>query len=401
MKVLMVHNRYQQRGGEDAVVDAEARLLSLNGIDVRRMDVDNDSIQGTFSKIQTSLKLLVASPARNDPLAMTLEEFRPDIVHVHNWFPTVSPSVFKRCRQAGIPVVHTLHNYRLVCINALLFRDGHVCEDCVGTALRVSGVIHKCYRDSRLGSAVATAGMLTQWAEGTWHQSVDRFIALSEFSRMKLVQGGLPKDKIAVKPNFVDPDPGPGGGNGSYFLYVGRLSEEKGIRILLDCWKGAPDLPLLRIVGVGPLLEEVMATAACLPNVEWFGARSSEEVAELMGCAKATVCPSVCYEGMPRAVIESLAVGTPVLASRIGCYPEMITDGESGVLFAPGDACSLRSKVRNLEAKGAYSRMRHNARRRFEANYTGKKNLATTLTIYRSVMFAGTRASSVQVSAAT
>jgi glycosyltransferase involved in cell wall biosynthesis len=399
MKVLMVHNRYQQRGGEDAVVDAEVRLLATNGIEVQRLDVDNDSIHGVCAKIQASANLFVAPSAMNNRLSSMLAGFQPDVVHVHNWFPTLSPSIFKRCKEADIPVLHTLHNYRLLCINATLFRDGQVCEDCIGSTFRTPGVIHKCYRDSRLGSAVATAGMLAQWAGGTWHRSVDKFIALTEFAKRKLIQGGLPEERIVVKPNFVDPDPGPGPGDGGYFLYAGRLTEEKGLRILLECWRSGPELPPLWIVGVGPLQEEVREAAAALPNVEWLGGKSSDEVVELMGRAKATLCPSLWYEGMPRVVIESFAVGTPVVASRIGCYPEMISDGECGALFQTGDAGCLLSRVRELEARGAFPEMRAKARRCFEAEYTGRRNFSLVLNIYRNVIFAGKEVYSIPVSA--
>jgi glycosyltransferase involved in cell wall biosynthesis len=401
MKVLMVHNRYQQPGGEDTVVDAEVSLLDAHGVEVQRFDVDNDSIHGVYAKIQASARLLVGSSAMDARCSATLAEFRPDIVHVHNWFPTLSPSIFRQCRIANIPVVHTLHNYRLLCVNPNLFRDGRVCEDCVGSAFRVSGVIHKCYRDSHLGSAVATASMLAQWAGGTWHRSVDRFIVLSEFAKLKFIQGGLLEEKIVVKPNFVDPDPGPGPGDGGYFIYVGRLSEEKGLQTLLQCWKNGPGLPLLRIVGAGPLQREVAQAAAALPNLEWLGKRSSGEVQELMGRAMATLCPSLCYEGMPRVAIESLAVGTPVVASRNGCYPEMIADGESGVLFPTGDANRLRQSLRDLDARNAFKEMRSKARLRYELEYTGRRNISLVLKIYREVMLADSRVYAVPASIET
>ncbi len=367
-------------------MDAEVRLLDTHGIEVERLDVDNDSIHGVHAKIQASVNLFVASSAMNERVSATLARLHPDVVHVHNWFPTLSPSIFRQCRKANIPVVHTLHNYRLLCVNPNLFRDGHVCEDCIGSSFRVSGVIHKCYRGSRMGSAVTTASMLTQWAGGTWHRSVDRFIALTEFAKLKLVQGGLPEEKIAVKQNFVDPDPGPGPGDGGYFIFVGRLSEEKGLRTLLECWKGGPQLPLLRIVGTGPLQPEVAEAAAVLNNLEWLGSKSSSEVLQLMGRAKATLCPSLCYEGMPRVVIESLAVGTPVVGSNNGCYPEMIADGESGALFSTGDAGGLRKRLQDLAPKNAFEGMRHMARLQYEAKYTGERNMSLILNIYRDVM---------------
>ena len=401
MKVLVVHNRYQQRGGEDAVVDAETRLLAANGVEVQRFDADNDAIQSVVTKIQVSLGQFGLPTAAQARFRSALSAFRPSVVHVHNWFPTLSPSLFNICYRENVPVVHTLHNYRLLCVNATLFRDGHVCEDCVGTTLRTPGVLHSCYRGSTAGSAVATGGMLTHWSLGTWNRSIDRFVALTEFARQKLIEGGLPSDKVIVKPNFVDPDPGPGEGRGGYFLFVGRLTEEKGIRVLLDCWKDGQDLPTLKIAGTGPLENEVRAAVETMPNVEWLGARSSEEVLGLMADASALLCPSQWYEGMPRVVIESLAVGTPIIASSIGCYPEMIVDGETGALFHTGDAVALRSRLRDLLQGNSLTSMRTNARRCFQSNYTGDKNLSLLLNVYRSVLKSGKLVPSRPVPAGT
>lgn len=401
MKVLMVHNRYQQRGGEDAVVDAESSLLAANGVEVQRFDADNDSIQGLVSKIQASAGQFGFPSDIKSRFKQTLLDSRPDVVHVHNWFPTLSPSIFNVCHGARIPVVHTLHNYRLLCVAATFFRNGQVCEDCLGTTFRTPGIVHSCYRDSFLGSAVATAGMAGHWTMGTWSRSVDRFIALSRFAQAKLQQGGLPADKIVIKPNFVDPAPISGDGSGRYFLYVGRLTEEKGIRILLDCWKDAPDLPLLNIAGTGPLMEEVKAAAAILPNVAYLGEKSGDQVTGLMQNAAALICPSLWYEGMPRVVIESFATGTPVMASLIGCYPEMIGDGVNGALFPTGDSTALRIRIRDLVQTHALRSMRLNARRSFEANYSGEKNLSLLLGIYRSVLSPGRMTASSPVPART
>ncbi len=389
MKVLMVHNRYQQRGGEDAVVDAEADLLASRGVEVERLDADNDAIQDAWAKIQVSVQQLTGSAKMRDRIGQALKQFHPDVVHVHNWFPTISASVFRQCKAANIPVVHTIHNYRLLCVGATLFRDGHVCEDCIGSTFRTSGIVHKCYRGSGIGSAAATFGMLAHWSAGTWHRAVDRFIALTEFSRRKLIEGGIHAEKIAVKPNFVDPAPEPGAGDGGYFLYAGRLTEEKGLRTLIECWKNGPELAPLWIVGDGPLRNEVQEAAASLGNVHWLGMKSSDEVLSLMKRAKATLCPSLWYEGMPRVVIESLAVATPVVASRIGGYPEMIVDGESGALFASGNAGALLGRLRELETKAAFEAMRPDARLRFQAEYTGEKNYSVLLDIYRTAMSPG------------
>ena len=282
--------------------------------------------------------------------------------------------------------MNTLHNYRLLCVGATLFRNGGVCEDCIGSRLRPSGVIHKCYRGSHAGSAIATAAMLAHWSAGTWHHAVDRFIALSCFAKNKLVEGGLPEQKIVVKPNFIDPDPGFQAGGGGYYLFVGRLTEEKGIRTLLQCWKNGPDLPVLRILGSGPLQDEVREAAANLTNVAWLGSKSGDEVLQMMGSAKAILCPSLWYEGMPRVVIEAMAVGTPVIASRMGTYPEMIEDGVSGVLFESNNSSALLERIRELESRNALPDMRCGARHKYESDYTGSRNVNLLLDIYRGVL---------------
>jgi glycosyltransferase involved in cell wall biosynthesis len=400
MKILIVHNRYQQRGGEDAVVASERDLLAGNGIEVEALEENNDDITGLKGKLDASLSVFTGTKQSNDRVNAMLSSFQPDVVHVHNWFPTVSPSIFWKCHRAGIPVVNTLHNYRLLCVKATFFRDGRVCEDCMNTALRSPGVLHGCYRDSRAGSAVATAGMLAHWSAGTWHRAVDRFIALSAFAKQKLVDGGLPESKILVKQNFVDPDPGVRSGSGGNYLFVGRLTEEKGVRTLIDCWKNSPDLPMLTFVGHGPLEVEVRAAAATIKNVEWLGNKSSDEVSGLMGAAKALLCPSLWYEAMPRVVIESMAVGTPVIASHIGSYPEMIEDGKSGILFECGSANNLQLRLRNLEASGSLAGMRAGARLKYETEYTGSKNLSLLLDIYEQVLSKPARISQVSVSVA-
>ncbi len=386
MKVLIVHNRYQQRGGEDAVVDAETRLLASHGVEVARFDADNDSIDGTRAKILISIGQLRETSEILQRFESAVKSFRPDVVHVHNWFPTLSASVFEVCKQAGAPVVHTVHNYRLLCVGATLFRDGRVCEDCLGTRLRTPGVWHRCYRDSIMGSAVGTAAMLKHWTRGTWHRSVDRFIALTEFARTKLAEGGLPADRIVVKPNFVDPMPKIGRGDGFYFLFAGRLTEEKGLRTLLNCWKRGPELAPLWILGDGPLRDEVRQAAAAAANVEFLGATNGAEVERLMKGAKATLCPSLWYEGMPRVVIESLAVGTPVVASKIGGFPEVIVDGVSGALISPGDAGALLDRIRELEQTGSFATMRHAARLRYLEAFTGTTNFSLLMEIYGSAV---------------
>jgi glycosyltransferase involved in cell wall biosynthesis len=384
MKILLVHNRYQQKGGEDSVVQSERNLLTANGVQVEVLETNNDSIVGIKGKLDATVSVFY-SPRGVNLLKKSLAEFQPDIVHVHNWFPTFSPAIFWACKNAHVPVVHTLHNYRLLCAKASFYRNGGVCEDCLGTVFRMPGILHGCYRNSRSGTAVATAGMLSHWKFGTWHRAINRFIALSEFAKNKLIEGGLPPSKITVKPNCLEYDPGMRAGDGGFFLYTGRLTEEKGVLLLLQCWRRNANLPLLRMIGTGPLEEEVKNACKTLKNVEWLGARSSEEVLDMMGRAKALICPSLWYEGMPRVVIEAMAVGTPVIASQIGTYPEMIIPNKTGLLFEGNSAKAMSECVRELDACTNLLAWRREVRNHFVVNYSADAGLKKLIQIYKEV----------------
>ncbi|PTQ51397.1 MAG: Glycosyltransferase [Brockia lithotrophica] len=307
------------------------------------------------------------------------------MVHVHNTFPLASPAVFHALKAEGVPLVMTLHNYRLFCVNALFFRKGQVCEACLGR-LPWRGVIHGCYRESRLASSVV-AGMLTvHRAIGTWNL-VDRFIALTEFARKKFIEGGIPPEKIVVKPNFVYPDPGPGEGRGGYALFVGRLSPEKGIQTLLKAWELLGGRIPLKIVGDGPLAEEVSKASQKIRGVEWLGRMPPEEVYALMGEAMFLVFPSEGYENFPRVFAEVFAKGTPVIASDIGAAGEIISHGRTGLHFRPGDPEDLAAKVEWLLGRPReLERMRREARAEYEAKYTAEKNYEQLMAIYRGVL---------------
>lgn len=381
MKVLIVHNRYQQRGGEDAVVASERALLERYGVETDILEENNDHICGVGSSLKAAASSFYSIRASN-ALTCAITTFKPDVVHVHNWFPTLSPAVFGICKRLEPPVVHTLHNYRLLCVKASLYRDGRPCEDCIGKSLRLPGIVHGCYRGSRCGSAAATASMLLHWRLGTWSYAVDRFIALSQFAHDKLVQGGLPAEKVAVKTNALDYDPGAREGAGGYLAFVGRFTDEKGIPTLLDCWRRSKDLPLLRIVGSGPLEREVREAASQMKNVEWLGPLPSDRAVEVIGNAMALICPSHWYEGMPRVAVEAFAVGTPIIASRLGTFSEMIDEGRTGALFEATNGSALAASIRSYIGY-PLQRMRLHARREFQLKYSGEANVARLLEIYK------------------
>nr|WP_237182009.1 glycosyltransferase [Rhodothermus bifroesti] len=314
-----------------------------------------------------------------------IREKRPQVVHIHNTFPLASPAVIHAAKAEKLPVVMTLHNYRLLCVNALFFRQGRVCEDCLGH-LPWRGVVHGCYRDSRAASAVV-AGMLTfHRLLGTWDM-VDRYIVLTEFSRQKFIRAGFPPEKLVVKPNFVHPDPGVGAGKGGYALFVGRLSPEKGVGTLLKAWESLGGRVPLKIVGDGPLAQEVSLTTQRIQGVEWLGRKDLEEVYALMGDAAFLVFPSEWYEGFPRVIAEAFAKGLPILVTAVGSQGSIIDDGRTGLLFCPGDPEDLAAKVEWLLAHPRdLARMRQEARAEYEAKYTAERNYQMLMEIYQQAI---------------
>jgi len=374
VNVLVLHNAYRQAGGEDAVVAREQALLAAHGHAVSVHVVSNERIHAPWTTLTAGWQAVYSRRAQRE-VAAAIARVRPEIVHVHNFFPLLTPSVYDACRAACVPVVQPLHNYRLSCVNAQFFRQGRVCEDCLGKAVPWPGVLHACYRQSRSAS-MATAAMLSLhrlW--GTWTTKVDLYVALTEFARAKFIQGGLPAHKVVVKPNFVFPDPGPGTAGGAYVLFVGRLSPEKGVSTLLEAWEqGAGGVPL-KLVGDGPLAPLVENAARRLRDVEWLGRRSSEDVGALMKQAGCVICPSSCYEGFPLVVVEAYAVGLPVVASRLGSMASLVKDGETGLHFTPNDPVDLAAKVVWLMSHAVErAEMGRIARAEFERKYTAESN---------------------------
>ena len=251
----MLHNHYQQPGGEDQVFEVEGALLEAHGHRVLRYTQHNDSV-ADMTRAELA-KATVWNTVAYRELRTLIREEQPQVAHFHNTFPLISPAAYHAARAERVPVVQTLHNYRLICPSALFFREGRVCEDCSGKAVPWPGVAHACYRGSRSSSAAVAAMLTAHRVLGTWSRAVDAYIGLTEFARQRFVRGGLPAEKIVVKPNFVHPDPGAGGGDGEYVLFVGRLSEEKGVDTLLKAWKRPRVRVPLKIVGDGPLVPEV------------------------------------------------------------------------------------------------------------------------------------------------
>jgi glycosyltransferase involved in cell wall biosynthesis len=271
--------------------------------------------------------------------------------------------------------VQTLRNYRLLCPSVFLFRDGHVCEDCVSKTFKYPSVVHGCYRDSRLGSLSVAAMCGVHSLLGTWEKNVDLYISLTDFARQKFVQAGFAAEKIVTKGNCVYPDPGIGHGEGGFVLFVGRLSTEKGIGTLLSAWDRLKPNCVLKIAGEGPLSEELRARSKNDPTVEWLGPKSAAEVKNLMGSAKVTVFCSEWYETFGRVAIESFAKGTPVIASRIGALAEVVDHLRTGLLFEAGNADDLALQLKwCFDLPDEIKAMRQRARAEYEQKYTAAVN---------------------------
>jgi glycosyltransferase involved in cell wall biosynthesis len=255
MNILIIHNFYTQPGGEDVVFAAEKALLHERGHEIVEFVRRNDEING-IHYLGASVSVVWSRDSQR-ALRRLIETVRPDVAHFHNTFLRISPAAYYACKDTGIPVIQTLHNYRLLCPSAIFFRDGHACENCLGKFIPWPGVLHRCYRDSRAATGAVAAMLVVHRLLRTWERTVDVFIALTEFARQKFIEGGLPADRVVVKPNFVHPDPGPGAHDGGYALFAGRLSPEKGVRTLLAAWERLGAGIPLKIAGDGPLAREV------------------------------------------------------------------------------------------------------------------------------------------------
>jgi glycosyltransferase involved in cell wall biosynthesis len=381
---MVVHNRYQEAGGEDRVFLTETALLEAHGHRVLRYSVHNDQV-ADMNRLILAGKALWNSSTYRELRALICRE-RPDVVHFHNTFPLISPAGYYAARAEGVPVIQTLHNYRLLCPDALFFRSGRVCEDCMGKVIPWPAVVHGCYRGSRAASGVVTAMLTLHRALRTWTEMVDVYVTLTDFARRRFIEGGLPAGKIVTKPNFVYPDPGPGEGRGGYALFVGRLSPEKGVGTLLTAWERLGMRIPLRIVGDGPLKGQVIRTADEDSRVEWLGYRPTAEVHALLKDAGVVVLPSL-TEGAPLSVLEAMAAGTPVIAADIGAMAEFVEHGRTGLRFRPGDPEDLAGQVEWLLLRPEeHARMRRKARSNFEAKYTAERNYEMLMESYQTAL---------------
>ncbi|MGC2322265.1 MAG: glycosyltransferase family 4 protein [Terriglobales bacterium] len=385
MKIILVHNSYQLPGGEDVVFEQELQLLRSRGNQVIVYHRSNSEIE-QYSGLQRLCRAsaLIWAKDTRDEMACMIRRERPQLVHIHNTFFMISPSVYSACWDAGVPVVQTLHNYRLLCPAANLLRKGQTCEECMGGTFLPS-VVHGCYRGSRAASAMVALALTVHWAKNTWTRMVDCYIALSEVAAHKFVEGGLPAHKLVVKPNFVHPDPGVRKDSGDYALYVGRLSSEKGTDTLLEAWKHVRSRVPLLIVGDGPLRESYLKDQ-CDSRVTFCGLLPRAEVLKVLKRARFLVVPSRCYENFPMTIVEAYACGVPVIGADIGAIRELVAHGRTGLLFRPGDSEHLAKSV-----EWAWSRptdlkhMGNECRAEFGLRYSAERNYQLLLGIYGRV----------------
>jgi glycosyltransferase involved in cell wall biosynthesis len=395
MKILQLHNRYQIIGGEEGVVQAEHQLLTDHGHTVHLLEVTNDRISSPTAKISAAIGAIYSRQAKQQVLR-EIRTFRPDLVHVHNFFPLLSPSIYDACRSAHIPVVQTLHNYRLICPKAMLFRDQQICEACVGKPIALQGIRSGCYRESSAQTAIVAAMLAIHTARGTWRDRVNAYIALTQFQKQKLVQGGLPAHKIHVKPNFVDLPVQFSGQSETpprenFVLFVGRLAEEKGVGLLIDAYTRDPNLPPLKLVGDGPLadvLKTQVLGANMTDRITFLGRQDKAQVLYLMHRAQLLVFPSIWYEGFPLTLAEAFACGLPAIVPNLGSMAEIVEPNITGFHFTPQSSLDLLKTLRSAIANPTHlTRLSHNARQVYQTHYTGSTNYDRLISIYSTSVY--------------
>lgn len=381
MRILLINNYYQLAGGESACFEAERNLLQQFGHEVVTYTRHNNELNDLtlWETPGTAIQTIWARDSYQ-AIVQIITEHKPDIAHFTNFFPLISPSAYYACQRNGVPVVQSLHNYRLLCPAATFYRDGYSCEKCLKKRVPWPGVLHRCYRDSLNQSLTAAAMLSFHNFRKTWSIAVNRYIAISEFSKQKFIEGGLLAEKISVKPNYIDPVPDQIVGKSDYALFVGRLVPEKGIMTLLEAWAGIPFT--LKVVGDGPLFFNLSFKFQS-QNIKFLGWQPHDHVIELMQQARFLVFPSEWYELMPMTILEAMACGLPVVGVQFGVMEELIVEMETGRLFKPGDHEDLHRKIKwMLNHPLETAKMGVKSRTTFEEKYTAVPNYQRLISIY-------------------
>ena len=391
MKILVVHNFYQSSSpsGEDVVFKNEVELLRRNGVEVITYTEHNDRIKdyGLWGRLILPFKNIWSAETYRE-LKRLIKKEKPNIAHFHNIWYLISPSAYYVCREFRIPVIQSIHNQRIFCPKATIYRDGTICTLCYKNFFPWPSVKYACYCNSRLKTAAIAFTLAVHKLMKTWIRYVDTYIVFTKFFRDKFIEWGLPAEKIVIKPHFVFPDPSPRqSGHGEYGIFIGRLSVEKGIRVLLSAWKTLEKIPL-KIIGSGNLMQEVRMLSKEIPSVQLISSVSRHELLNLIKGARFLVWPSLgWYENFGLVAIEAFACGVPVIASRIGAMEEIVKDKYTGLLFECGNPKDLADKIKlMIEHPDKCIEMGKNARAEFEAKYTAEKNFEILMKIYEKVI---------------
>lgn len=386
MKILLVHNMYKQPGGETCVFQSEGELLSRNGHFVERMVFDNAGIR-TFLDICLSGLKLVYNPVSARKLSKKIEQFNPDIIHVHNFMPLISPSIFFVAKKYNVPVILTLHNYRLICPSATLYHNEKIYEKSINSIFPIDAILKGVYRNSRIQTAAVAIMVAFHNIIGTWRTKVDFYIALSNFAKEKFRRSALsiPEDRLVVKPNFVQ-DCGIGQSTrDNFFLFVGRLVEEKGIQTLLKATKLHNFK--LTIIGDGPLSKMVEDAARQNENIRYLGFQDKPSTISHLKKCKALIFPSIWYEGLPLVILEAFSTGTPVIASKLGSMAEIVQNRINGMHFESGNEADLVDKIAEINARPEWARcLADNARLNYLVRHTPDKNYSMLISIYQQAL---------------
>jgi len=384
MRVLIIHNSYKEFGGEDSVVNNQVKLLTEKGDEVCSYIVDSKEIDN-YSKLDKLrlLKNAYSSPKTMRNITKIIKKFQPDIAHVHNVYPLISPVVYKVLHDNNIPMVQTLHNYRFICPNGLFFINGEICTKCLDKKNYYQCGFNKCYHDSYTQS-FWYADIIAKGNK--WFKYIDRFISLNHFVKDMMIQRGFAEAKIAIVPNFsyrMDTEI-ESKSKEDYFLYLGRLSSEKGIETLLNAIDNTEGVKLY-VAGDGVFKGKVMDLER-KGNVKYLGLVSGEEKNLLIKNARALIVPSEWHENFPTVILESMSVGTPVIASRMGGMQYLVEDGRNGVLFKTGDCKDLVEKIKYLSNDLVASKMSKMALEIYENKYTPEIVYNEMMKVYRDVV---------------
>lgn len=396
MKILLVHNFYNSAipSGENRVFLAEAALLRKKGNAVIEFTRHSDEIRerGVIGTFQGAFST-PWNPFSEKKILSVLHHERPDIMHVHNFFPLLSPAIFYAAKGFGTATVMTLHNYRLFCAAGIPMRNGRPCTLCLDSKSVASALRYGCYRGSRLATVPMALMIMLHRSMHTWWHHVDFFVALSDFQKCLMAEAGLPNEAIRVKPQFYPdpPDAQPWEGREKKVIFIGRLSEEKGVEVLLEAWRAwGSNAPLLEVVGDGPLRMKLSQTASGIGlahRIAFVGQLPFDETQQHLSSARLLVIPSLCFEGFPMVVREAFALGVPVVASRLGPLPDIVEEGVAGALFEAGNAQDLLRTLRSLWTdQDRLAKLAAGARETFEKKYTADINYRMLIDIYRTAI---------------